>query len=92
MAENPGEVTVIALAPLSNICAVIKKDPNFAKNVRNVVLMGGTYLSQGNTDYYCSEYNFFKDPDAASLVYSTIEDITMLPVETTFFQREFPQV
>lgn len=83
--EFPGEITIIGLAPLSNLSHAIEKDPEFAKRVFNVVVMGGTYLGQGNTDYYCSEYNFFKDPGAASLVFQSFEHITLIPLELTYF-------
>jgi len=65
----PGEITIISLAPSSNIAAAIKSDPEFPKNIKNLVMMGGTYLAQGNSDYYSSEFNFFKDPDAVHLVF-----------------------
>lgn len=48
-------------------------------------------MSQGNTDYYCSEFNILKDPDGAALVFDSFDDITMLPVEATFFQRTIPR-
>jgi inosine-uridine nucleoside N-ribohydrolase len=41
----PGEITLISIAPCSNIAAAIKSDPNFPKNIRNLVMMGGTYLA-----------------------------------------------
>lgn len=83
--EHPGEITLICQGPLSNIAAALEKDPSFASNLKNVVIMGGTYLAQGNTDYFSSEFNFFKDPSGAAKVFDMIEDITMVPVETTFF-------
>ena len=47
-------------------------------------------MAQGNTDYYSSEYNFFKDSEAAALVFDSLSDITMVPLETSFFQRYLP--
>ena len=83
--EYEGEITLIALAPLSNIAEAVRKDPDFPKRIKNIVMMGGTYLAQGNTDYYSSEFNIFKDPEGAALVFDSFDDITMLPLETTFF-------
>lgn len=82
--EQPGEITIICIAPLSNMHAALKKDPAFASRVKNLVIMGGTYLSQGNTDLFCSEYNFFKDPEAAASVFDSFADVTLIPVEVTF--------
>lgn len=53
--------------------------------------MGGTYIGQGNTDYFVSEYNFYKDPEAAAIVLDTFTDVTLIPVETTFCQRYLHQ-
>lgn len=85
--EIPNEITILALAPMSNLAAATRKDPEFPSRIKNVVMMGGTYLGQGNSDYYCSEFNIFKDAEGAALVFDTFQDITMLPVEATFFQR-----
>ena len=79
--EQPGQITIIGLAPLTNLAFALKKYPTFAQNVKNIVLLGGTYLSQGNTDYFCSEYNFFKDAEAAKVVFDSFTDITMVPIE-----------
>ena len=38
-------------------------------------------MAQGNTDYYCSEFNIFKDPEAAQIVFDNLVDITMVPFE-----------
>jgi inosine-uridine nucleoside N-ribohydrolase len=43
--EQPGEITILGLAPLTNLSVAQKKDPNFAKRVKNLVLLGGTYLA-----------------------------------------------
>jgi len=88
--EHPGEISILGLAPLTNLALAQKKDPTFAKNVRDVVLLGGTYLVQGNTDYYASEYNFFKDPEAAKVVFDNFLDITMIPIEACRAFRSMP--
>lgn len=43
--ERPGQVTIIGLAPLSNIAEAIRREPQFAKLSKNIVMMGGTYLA-----------------------------------------------
>ena len=43
--EHPGEITILGLAPLTNLAVAQKKDPSFAANIRDVVLLGGTYLA-----------------------------------------------
>lgn len=83
--EHSGEITLISIAPSSNIAAAVMKDSEFSKRIRNVVIMGGTYLAQGNTDYYSSEFNFFKDPESTKILFDSFDDITMVPVEATYF-------
>lgn len=89
--EQPGEITIICLAPLSNIGAAYQKDPTLPLRVKNLVIMGGTFLGQGNTDYFSSEYNFFKDPDSTALVFDNFDNLTLVPLESTFFQRDLPK-
>lgn len=43
--EHPGEVTILALAPLTNISVAVKKDAAIAENIRDIVVLGGTYLA-----------------------------------------------
>ena len=43
--EHPGEITILGLAPLTNLSEAQKKDPSFATNIRDIVLLGGTYLA-----------------------------------------------
>jgi len=48
VAKAPGEVTVLALGPLTNIGRALELDPAFAANVREIVVMGGAYMVSGN--------------------------------------------
>ena len=36
-----GEITLVALAPLTNIALAMKLDPDFGKKLKNVTIMGG---------------------------------------------------
>lgn len=60
--------SVIALGPLTNLAHVIEKDESAFSCINRLVSMGGSYKAHGN----CSpvaEYNYWEDPDAASIVY-----------------------
>lgn len=61
--KYPGEITIIAVGPLTNIALAIKKDPDFAKNVKEIIFMGATFEMAGNITEY-AEYNVFYDPVA----------------------------
>jgi len=74
---------LICLAPLTNIAVALKKDPSIGKKFKNIVILGGSYLAQGNTKYNCSEFNFLKDAEAASIVFELCENVTMVPIEVS---------
>jgi inosine-uridine nucleoside N-ribohydrolase len=46
--------------------------------------LGGTYLGHGNTTRMCSEFNFYKDPDAVKIVFDSFKDITLVPIEVPY--------
>ena len=65
------KVSVIALGPMTNLARLIQKAPAAFEQIEELVSMGGSFKSHGN----CSpvaEYNYWCDPDAAALVYDTI--------------------
>src|SRR5437763_12847921 len=42
---NPHDVTIIALGPLTNLAMAIRQDPDFARNVKKIAIMGGAVAS-----------------------------------------------
>jgi len=79
---NPGEITIVAIGPLTNIASAINKDKNFAKNVKELVIMGGS-IDKGNITPV-AEFNFYIDPDAAKIVFdSDFKNITMIGLDVT---------
>ena len=81
--EYDGELTLVALGPLTNIAAAIRLDPGFPARIKQFVFMGGTIAAQGNTPIVTAEYNIFTDPEAAFITLDAFEDSTMLSWETT---------
>lgn len=75
MAE-PGEIDILAQAPLTNIALAVMKEPRIAKATRHLWIMGGTDNSVGNITP-CAEYNFFIDPEAARIVFEAGFAITL---------------
>lgn len=74
---NPGEVTLLAIAPLTNIAMAIKKDPTISSKIDHLYIMGGTNNSLGNI-VPAAEYNFYVDPEAAKLVLQSGISMTMV--------------
>jgi inosine-uridine nucleoside N-ribohydrolase len=62
--ESPGELTILAEAPLTNLAAAVTRDPAIAGRVAHLYVMGGGF---GNITP-AAEYNFFVDPEAAKIV------------------------
>lgn len=65
--ENPGEVSLVATAPLTNLALAIRIDPTIHQKLKGLYIMGGNTESRGNTTM-CAEFNFACDPEAAYIV------------------------
>jgi purine nucleosidase len=63
----PGEITLVATGPLTNIALAVKREPRLADWVREFVIMGGS-AGRGNTTP-AAEYNIWADPEAAAAVF-----------------------
>ena len=66
---RPGQITIFAAGPLTNIALAIAIDPKFAEQTRGIVIMGGSLNPRSddlelitNPRY---EFNFWFDPEAA---------------------------
>ncbi|KAK7893221.1 hypothetical protein WMY93_022373 [Mugilogobius chulae] len=47
--NNPGEVILVATAPLTNLAVAVQLAPGFPKKLKSLFLMGGNVDSRGNT-------------------------------------------
>ncbi|HHR6139177.1 TPA: nucleoside hydrolase [Providencia alcalifaciens] len=79
---NPGEITLCAIASLTNIAIAIIKEPKLIDNVKDIVVMGGAAFTQGNITP-AAEFNFYVDPHAAHIVFDSAQHITMLGLDVT---------
>lgn len=83
MAEkHKGELVICAVAPLTNIADALKLDPNFAQNIKELVIMGGAYQHNGNITPY-AEANIFHDAKAADAVFAANMPIKMIGLDAT---------
>ncbi|MPZ83856.1 MAG: nucleoside hydrolase [Actinophytocola sp.] len=64
---NPGELTLLALGPLTNVALAVLLEPDLPDLLRSVVVMGGAVTVPGNITPY-ADANFYHDPEAADLV------------------------
>jgi purine nucleosidase len=80
----PGATTIVAIGPLTNIAALLQKDPAIAKKISRIVLMGGAiHHGYGNDPTPVAEYNIAADPAAAQKVFSSAVQILMVPLDVT---------
>lgn len=80
--EAPGEVVVCAIGPLTNIAAALQYDPEFARNVAQVVIMGGSIDEGGNITPH-AEANIYHDPHAAEVVLGADMDVVLVGLDVT---------
>jgi inosine-uridine nucleoside N-ribohydrolase len=87
--KNPGEITLIAIAPLTNIGAAIDRDPATFKKLKRVVMMGGSiHRGYGDLGFAPAhgpdaEYNIAMDPPAAQKLFRSGVPIYMMPLDST---------
>jgi len=83
MAERFGEeLTVVALAPLTNLALALARDPRRLKRVGRIVVMGGAIAVPGNTTP-AAEFNFYVDPEAAAAVFEAGLPLELVPLDVT---------
>lgn len=80
--ENPGQITVLAVGPLSNIATAILKEPRFAGSIKQLMIMGGK-VDMSNNSWGPSEHNIKCDPEAASIVFQSGAPIDLVPLDVT---------
>lgn len=79
--QYEGELSVVALGPLTNIAIALLKYPDLPKYIKKLVIMGGA-SEWGNTEPY-SEFNFWCDPHAAEIVLKSDINMQMIGLNAT---------
>lgn len=87
--KYPGEVTLISIAPLTNVGKVIDADPAAFKKLKKVVIMGGSvYRGYGDLGYRPNhgpevEYNIKMDVAAAQKLFRSGVPLYVMPLDST---------
>ena len=81
--ENPNEITLVTLGPLTNIANAIQKDPSLVNKIEHCYVMGGTSDGTGNVSS-AAEYNIWVDPEAAKIVFNSGLQITMVGWDNSY--------
>lgn len=82
--RRPGEITLVAIGPLTNVAALLKKDPQAARKIKQIALMGGS-IARGYEpgSPAAAEYNIAFDPEAARAVFTSGVPILMVPLDAS---------
>ncbi|NMB63143.1 MAG: nucleoside hydrolase [Chloroflexi bacterium] len=80
--ENPGEVTLLTLGPLTNLALALRIYPELSNQIKKVVIMGGVVAHPGNMTPV-SEANIARDPHAAEIVFSSGLPIVLVGLDVT---------
>ncbi len=80
--ENPHEITLLTLGPLTNPARVFSSHPDLAGLLHRMIITGGSVLEPGNATL-AAEYNFYRDPRAAEWIMRTPTARTLLPLDVT---------
>jgi purine nucleosidase len=87
---HPGEITLIAIGPETNIGTAIDRDITTFRKLKRVVIMGGSIYrgyNPNNTDFINNtpslEYNIAMDPVAAQKLFSAGVPLYVMPTDST---------
>ena len=79
---HKGELVLFPIGPLTNIAAAIQRDPDFARNVKSIYIMGGAVRAPGNITPF-AEANIYHDPEAAQIVFDSGADVVLVGLDVT---------
>lgn len=79
---EPGEITIVAIGPLTNLAAAEQKSPGVLRLAKEIVIMGGAFLDSGNITSE-AEFNIAYDPEAAQLVFERCNNLVVIPLDVT---------
>ena len=80
---SPGEITLVAIAPLTNVALAIRQEPRLVAALKELIIMGGALRHEGNATAL-AEFNTYVDPHAAQIVYQAGIPTTLVPLDVTY--------
>ena len=86
VAKHPGQVTILAIGPLTNVAMAMRMDTTFARNVKQLVIMGGAVAALpdgGGNHTPNAEFNIYVDPEAAQVVLRSGIPIVLSPLNVS---------
>jgi purine nucleosidase len=80
--ERPGELSLFASGPLTNLGLALQRDPELPGLVKEVMVMGGAIMAAGNVTPV-AEANIYHDPEGAALVFAADWPVTLVALDVT---------
>ncbi|RXJ71824.1 nucleoside hydrolase [Veronia nyctiphanis] len=82
---NPGEITLVAVGPLTNLALLVQNAPEAVSLVKNVVIMGGAFGENGHRGNVSpvAEANVHDDPHAANIVFAANWPVVVIGLDVT---------
>jgi inosine-uridine nucleoside N-ribohydrolase len=90
---HPGQITLIAIGPLNNVQEAIERDPGTFRQLKRVVLMGGSVYrgydgQNGERRPADAEWNINRDPAGAKVLLAASVPVYMMPLDSTQIHLE----
>lgn len=82
LSDQPGEITIIAVGPLTNLALAEQRQPGTLQKAKQVIVMGGAIAETGNSTPV-AEFNFYADPHAAQIVVHSDAALLIVPLDAT---------
>ncbi|MCL6435801.1 MAG: nucleoside hydrolase [Leptolyngbyaceae cyanobacterium HOT.MB2.61] len=91
---EPGEITIVAIGPLTNLAAAEEKSPGVLRKAKEIVVMAGAFYCPGNVTPH-AEFNVWFNPKAAQTVLDSRDNLVVVPLDVTrhlIFTQEMAQL
>jgi inosine-uridine nucleoside N-ribohydrolase len=86
-AAHPGEITVVAIGPMTNLALALRLDPAFAENVAEIVMMAGSATGYAHNMTVVGDFNAYVDPEALAMVLTSGARMRMVGTDQTSLVR-----
>ena len=80
---SPGEISVVALGPLTNVAIALSLEPALSTAVKEIVVMGGAFLRTTAVLAMPGEFNIWVDPEAAAIVLNSGAPLRFIGLDVT---------
>ena len=83
-ARYPGEVVVLAAGPVTNIAAALRHSPETARNLKEVISLGGNVSAANVANTQCyTDLNYGSDAESAGLFLENVENLTVMSIQVS---------